>query len=120
MASRPYFLFVDGIPHQQMVDSADRGPRAASIARPTRGSRTGPSTASSSSAPAPARTPRSRWRTGAKHVDAVEIDPKLAQIGRDFHPEGVYDDPRVTVHVNDGRAFLQRVAMSSTTSSSTP
>ena len=43
---------------------------------------------------------------GAKHVDAVEIDPKLAQIGRDFHPEGVYQDPRVTVHVNDGRAFL--------------
>jgi hypothetical protein len=36
----------------------------------------------------------------------VEIDPKLAQVGRDFHPEGVYDDPRVTVHVNDGRAFL--------------
>ena len=44
---------------------------------------------------------------GAKHVDAVEIDPRLAQIGRDFHPEGVYDDPRVTVHVNDGRAFLR-------------
>ena len=43
---------------------------------------------------------------GAKHVDAVEIDPELAQIGRDFHPEGVYRDPRVTVHINDGRAFL--------------
>ena len=43
---------------------------------------------------------------GAKHVDAVEIDPVLAQVGRDFHPEGVYKDPRVTVHVNDGRAFL--------------
>jgi SAM-dependent methyltransferase len=43
---------------------------------------------------------------GAKHVDAVEIDPRLAQIGRDFQPEDVYADPRVTVHVNDGRAFL--------------
>jgi Spermine/spermidine synthase domain len=43
---------------------------------------------------------------GAGHVDAVEIDPGLAAIGRRFHPEGVYDDPRVTVHVNDGRAFL--------------
>src|SRR4029078_89414 len=30
----------------------------------------------------------------------------LARIGRDFHPEGVYRDPRVTVHINDGRAFL--------------
>ena len=39
-------------------------------------------------------------------MDAVEIDPQLARIGRDFHPEGVYADPRVTVHVNDGRAFL--------------
>ncbi len=39
-------------------------------------------------------------------MDAVEIDPALARIGRDFHPEDVYTDPRVTVHVNDGRAFL--------------
>ena len=44
---------------------------------------------------------------GATHVDAVEIDPRLAQIGKDFHPEGVYEDPRVTVTVNDGRAFMR-------------
>jgi hypothetical protein len=43
---------------------------------------------------------------GARHIDAVEIDPGLAAIGRRYHPEHVYDDPRVTVHVNDGRAFL--------------
>ena len=43
---------------------------------------------------------------GAKHVDAVEIDPRIAQIGRDFQPDRAYEDPRVTVHVNDGRAFL--------------
>jgi SAM-dependent methyltransferase len=47
-------------------------------------------------------------RRGAEHVDAVEIDPVIARIGRDFHPDRPYDDPRVTVHVDDGRAFLRR------------
>jgi hypothetical protein len=43
----------------------------------------------------------------AGHVDAVEIDPELARIGRQFHPDHVYSDPRVTLTVNDGRAFLR-------------
>jgi SAM-dependent methyltransferase len=45
---------------------------------------------------------------GASHVDAVEIDPRLAELGRDLHPERPYDDPRVRVVVDDGRAFLHR------------
>ena len=45
---------------------------------------------------------------GSSHIDAVEIDPVIAQIGRDFHPERPYHDPRVSVHVDDGRAFLRR------------
>jgi SAM-dependent methyltransferase len=45
---------------------------------------------------------------GAGHVDAVEIDPVIARIGRDFHPDRPYHDPRVKVHVDDGRAFLRR------------
>jgi SAM-dependent methyltransferase len=45
---------------------------------------------------------------GAEHVDAVEIDPKLLELGREEHPDRPYDDPRVTVHVGDGRAFLER------------
>jgi hypothetical protein len=45
---------------------------------------------------------------GAQHVDAVEIDPLIARIGRDFQPGRPYDDPRVTVHVDDGRAFLRK------------
>jgi SAM-dependent methyltransferase len=45
---------------------------------------------------------------GATAVDAVEIDPRLVQIGRERHPNRPYDDPRVRVHVDDGRAFLQR------------
>jgi hypothetical protein len=48
---------------------------------------------------------------GAEHVDAVEIDPVIANIGRKFHPDRVYDDPRVNLVVDDGRAFLTRTKM---------
>ena len=47
---------------------------------------------------------------GAQHVDAVEIDPELAAIGRQRHPNHPYDDPRVSLHIGDARAFLERVA----------
>ena len=45
---------------------------------------------------------------GATHVDAVEIDPELYELGRRMHPERPYDDPRVRIIVDDGRAFLSR------------
>lgn len=45
---------------------------------------------------------------GARHVDAVEIDPRIQQIGRQYNPDRPYQDPRVTAHIGDGRAFLQR------------
>lgn len=45
-------------------------------------------------------------RHGAGHVDAVEIDPTIVAIGRRFHPEHPYDNPRVTVHVTDARRYL--------------
>jgi SAM-dependent methyltransferase len=45
---------------------------------------------------------------GAKHVDAVEIDPVIHQLGKAHHPDKPYDDPRVTVHLDDGRNFLRR------------
>ncbi len=44
---------------------------------------------------------------GAQHVDAVEIDPVIQRIGERDHPDRPYDDPRVTVHLNDGRNFLK-------------
>jgi SAM-dependent methyltransferase len=101
----PKFLAVDGIPHQEILDSAEAA--ASPLHRqvydwfPGRtfervliiGAGSGSDTALA-------------LARGAQQVDAVEIDPALARIGRDFHPEGVYTDPRVTVHVNDGRAFL--------------
>jgi SAM-dependent methyltransferase len=45
---------------------------------------------------------------GARHVDAVEIDPRLYQLGSQLHPDEPYQDPRVSVHINDGRAFLEQ------------
>jgi hypothetical protein len=45
---------------------------------------------------------------GAGHVDAVEIDPVLQELGRERHPERPYQDARVRSVVEDGRAFLER------------
>jgi hypothetical protein len=44
---------------------------------------------------------------GAKYIDAVEIDPVIAEIGADVHPLQPYSDPRVHLHVNDARMFLR-------------
>ena len=45
---------------------------------------------------------------GATHVDAVEIDPRIQQIGAELNPDKPYADPRVSVYIDDGRAFLER------------
>ena len=44
-------------------------------------------------------------RAGVKRIDAVEIDPRINEIGRRLHPDKPYADPRVTVHLDDGRSF---------------
>jgi hypothetical protein len=49
-------------------------------------------------------------RAGAKHVDAVEIDPQIYRLGKRLHPDRPYSDPRVSVYVNDGRAFLEQTS----------
>ena len=46
-------------------------------------------------------------RHGAKHVDAVEIDPVIVRLGRQYHPDQPYSDPRVTVVTDDARHFLR-------------
>ncbi|MFN8621056.1 MAG: spermidine synthase [Chloroflexota bacterium] len=42
-----------------------------------------------------------------EHIDAVEIDPAIQRIGAQNHPDHPYQDPRVTPHINDGRAYLR-------------
>jgi hypothetical protein len=44
---------------------------------------------------------------GARHIDAVEIDPVIQSLGSRWHPDRPYQSPQVTVHINDGRAFIQ-------------
>lgn len=44
---------------------------------------------------------------GADHVDAIEIDPVIAEIGRRDHPNLPYADSKVTIHIDDGRNFLR-------------
>jgi spermidine synthase len=47
-------------------------------------------------------------RGGAGRIDAVEIDPAILALGRELHPEHPYDDPRVTLIVDDARAFFEK------------
>ncbi len=46
-------------------------------------------------------------RSGAVHVDAIEIDPAILMAGKANHPEKPYGDPRVRAIVNDARSFLR-------------
>jgi SAM-dependent methyltransferase len=40
-------------------------------------------------------------------IDAVEIDPRILELGEREHPDRPYSDPRVHEYVDDGRAFLR-------------
>jgi len=42
------------------------------------------------------------------HVDAVEIEPVFYEIGRRDHPLKPYDDPRVSIYLDDGRSFARK------------
>jgi hypothetical protein len=41
------------------------------------------------------------------HVDAVEIDPVINGLGRAHHPDRPFSDPRVMIHLDDGRGFVR-------------
>jgi len=45
---------------------------------------------------------------GAEQVDAVEIDPMLVNLSGRFNASGIYENPKVRVHVEDARAFLRQ------------
>jgi spermidine synthase len=47
-------------------------------------------------------------RAGARSVQAVEIDPSIVAMGRQFHPNQPYASPRVSVAIDDARAFFRR------------
>ena len=99
---------VNGIPHQNVLDAESRleleplygKPYERAVDNPLRnvlviGAGTGTDVALALS-------------RGAQHVDAVEIDPRIQQIGMEKNPNQPYADPRVTTYIDDGRAFLSR------------
>ena len=99
---------VNGIPHQNVLDAEKRleieplygRPYERAVDNPLRnvlviGAGTGTDVALALS-------------RGAQHVDAVEIDPRIQQIGTEKNPNQPYADPRVTTYIDDGRAFLSR------------
>ena len=47
-------------------------------------------------------------RHNSRSVDAVEIDPAILALGKREHPEQPYASSKVTVFLNDARAFLKR------------
>jgi SAM-dependent methyltransferase len=100
-------IWVNGIPHQSMTTIEERRTTAPVYFRPYEltetslkdvlivGAGTGTDVAIA-------------LNQGAAHVDAVEIDPRLQQIGAQGNPERPYGDPRVTVFIDDARAYLER------------
>jgi SAM-dependent methyltransferase len=105
----PWSISVNGIPHQGIWATADVGRRPIyeQVYRwfPDRvfervlivGAGTGTDTAVA-------------LAHGAHRIDAVEIDPRILQIGVERHPNRPYDDPRVRTIVDDGRAFIRSTA----------
>ena len=47
-------------------------------------------------------------RNGALRIDAVEIDPVIARLGRRRHPERPYQNPRVRLIIDDARSFFKK------------
>jgi len=47
-------------------------------------------------------------RNGFGQVVSVDIDPTIIAIGRRFHPERPYSDPRAQPVVNDARAYFEQ------------
>ena len=46
-------------------------------------------------------------RAGAGHIDAIEIDPVILEVGEERHPEKPYANPRVHRVNSDARTFLR-------------
>lgn len=97
---------VNGIPHQNVMDVDERLKVEAVYGKPYERAGSNPLNNVLIVGAGTGTDVALALEKGAKHVDAVEIDPRIQQIGQQVNPNHPYDDPRVTVHINDGRAFL--------------
>jgi len=46
-------------------------------------------------------------KNNATHIDAVEIDPAILEMGKLLHPKSPYQSSRVNAIVNDARAYIR-------------
>jgi hypothetical protein len=105
----PSYFFVGGIPHQGMapVEESIEAPLYGQVYRwfPDRtfsrvliiGAGSGTDVALA-------------LAKGSDAITAVDIDPVLLDLGRQYHPDQPYSDPRVTAVIQDGRAYLARTS----------
>ena len=49
-------------------------------------------------------------RSGVPQIDAVEIDPVIAELGILHHPEHPFQSPRVSLFIDDARHYLKSTA----------
>jgi tRNA1(Val) A37 N6-methylase TrmN6 len=46
-------------------------------------------------------------QNNVKNIDAVDIEPRLVELGKQYHPLKPYSDPRVKITIADGRNFIE-------------
>ena len=100
-------LLVNGIPHQTIDSAQRRLDEVPLYGLPYRYTRAAPNNVLIIGA-GTGDDVAIALRLGAQHVDAVEIDPRIHDIGVQRNPDHAFQDPRVTSYVNDGRAFLEQ------------
>ena len=104
-----YTVSVNGIPHQRLTSVKSREADEPYYLEPYRAVRTAPRNVLIVGA-GTGTDVAIALSQGARHIDAVEIDPTLQRFGAQHDPDRAYQDPRVSVHIDDGRAFLQRTS----------
>ena len=101
-------IYVNGIPHQTIVPLASCGRSSPFYFVPYDAPPAGPA----GRRPDRGRRHRERRRHRAarrREAHRRRRDrPEAAADRRDLHPDHPYQDPRVSVHINDGRAFLEQ------------
>jgi hypothetical protein len=100
-------ISVNGIPHQTMVDVDDPANAPLVYVQPYKLLTKAPTDVLVVGA-GNGNDVAAALAAHAQHVDAVEIDPAIQELGEKHHPDHPYDDPRVTRITNDGRAFLEQ------------
>lgn len=48
-------------------------------------------------------------KAGVKHIDAVEIDPVIIDLGKKGHPQRPFDSDDIRTFINDARSFMHRI-----------